>query len=77
MEIRVYFGPFFATQLCSFASRYAFSLAIKRSCEKQSNAFDRSFRSAPNIFLLPIVYFHSSNIDKRQRWALNHFPNPH
>ena len=54
---------------------YGFGLAIKRSCERQSNAFDRSVRSAPNVFLLS-ADFHFSNIDKRQCWALNPFLNP-
>ena len=49
---------------------YAFSLAIKRSWERQSNAFNRPVRSAPNIFLLSIAVFHFSNIDNRQCWAL-------
>ena len=56
---------------------YAFSLAIKRSWEKQSNAFDRSVRSTPSAFLILIADFHFSNIDSRQCWALNRLLNPH
>ena len=56
---------------------YAFSLAFKRSWERQSNAFDRSVRCAPNIFLLSIADFNFSNIDNRQCWALNSFLNSH
>ena len=53
---------------------YAFSLAIKSSLERQSNAFDRSVRSVPNICLLSIADFHFSY--NRKCWALNPFLNP-
>ena len=55
----------------------AFSLASKRSWERQSNAFDRSVRNAPNVSLLSIADFHFSNINKKQCWTLNPFLNPH
>ena len=39
------------------------SLAIRRSGERQANAFDISVRSALDVFLLTIAYFYFSNID--------------
>ena len=45
---------------------YTFNFAIRRSCERQPNAFDKSVRSAPNGFLLSVTDFHSSSIDTRQ-----------
>ena len=54
-KVRVYFvlclrfDRWFSTNLkAAILNPYAFSLAIKRSCERQSNAFYRSVRSAPN-----------------------------
>ena len=45
---------------------YAFNFEIRRSCERQSNAFDKSVRSAPNHCLLSVSDFHFSRIDTRQ-----------
>ena len=56
---------------------YAFSLAIKKSCGRQSNALDWPIRNAPKVFLLSIADFHFSSTDKRQCWALNPFLKPH
>ena len=33
---------------------YTLSFAIKKPCERQLKAFDKSVRSAPNDFLLPV-----------------------
>ena len=58
------FGRYFCTNhKAVMLNPYAFSLAIKSSSERQSNVFDRSVRSAPNIFLLSIA---DPNIDNRQ-----------
>ena len=46
---------------------YAFNFAIKRSCKRQSNAFNKSLRSAPNDLILLLADFHFSNIDTRQK----------
>ena len=45
---------------------YAFNFATRRSCERQSNAFDKSVKSAPNDFLLSFADFHFSSVDTRQ-----------
>ena len=45
---------------------YEFNFAIKRSFERQSNAFDKSVRSSPNDFLLSVADFHFPSIDTRQ-----------
>ena len=37
---------------------YAFNFAIMRSCGKQSKAFDRSVRTAPNVLPLSTEFFH-------------------
>ena len=55
---------------------YAFNFAIRR-CERQSNAFDKSVRSASNDFLVSVADFHLSSIDTRQCWALKPFLNSH
>ena len=68
---------FFTNLKSAMLNPYAFSLAIKKSCERHSNAFDRSVRSAPKVFLLPIADFHFSNIGARKFWALNPCLNPH
>ena len=36
---------------------YAFNFAMRGSCERQSNAFDKSVRSAPNDFFLSVTDF--------------------
>ena len=61
---------FFTNLKAGTLNPYAFSLAIKSSWERQTNAFDRAVRIAPNIFLLSTADFHFSNIDERQCWAL-------
>ena len=45
---------------------YAFNFAMRGSCERQSDAFDKSVRSAPNDALLSVADFHFSRIDSRQ-----------
>ena len=45
---------------------YAFNFTFRRSCERQSNAFDKSVRSVPNDFLLSVADFYFSSIDTRQ-----------
>ena len=52
---------------------YALSLAIIRSCGRQSKAFERSVRRAPKTFLLSTAFFHFSNMAIRQCWAWNPF----
>ena len=37
---------------------YAFNFAIRRSCERRSNVFDKYVRSVPNDFLLSVADFH-------------------
>ena len=37
---------------------YAFSFAIRRSCERQSNVFNKYVKSVPNDFLLSVADFH-------------------
>ena len=37
---------------------YEFNSGIRRSCKRQSNAFDKSVRSAPNDFFLSATDFH-------------------
>ena len=56
---------------------YEFNFAIKRSFERQSNAFDKSVRSSPNDFLLSVADFHFPSIDTRQYWAPKPFLNSH
>ena len=50
-----------------------FNLAIRRSWEKHSNAFDKSVRHAPNDFLLSAADFKFARIDTRQCSALKFF----
>ena len=45
---------------------YAFNFVIRRSYERQSNAFYTSVRSAPNNFFLSVADCHSSSIDTRE-----------
>ena len=42
----------------SIMNLYAFDFAIKRSCERQSNALERFARGAPNLFWLSTANFH-------------------
>ena len=51
--------------------------AIKRSRWRQSNALERSVRSAPNLFWLSTADFYFSSIEKRHCWALKPFLKPH
>ena len=41
---------------------YVASLAIRTSCDKQSNAFDKSVTRAPKESLLSLLKFHFYNI---------------
>ena len=63
--------------MCKSQSWHAFNFAIRRSYERQSNAFDKYVKSAPNDLLLSVSHFHFSRIDTRQCWALKSFWNPH
>ena len=47
------------------------------SCDKQSNAFDRSVSSTSNAFSLSTDDFHFSNIANKQFYALKPLRNPH
>ena len=64
-------GIRFLRQLCrnhkaDMLNPYEFIFTIRRSCERQSNAFDKSVRSALNDFLMSVADFHFSSIDTRQ-----------
>ena len=63
--------------LADMLKLYAFNFAIRRSCERQSNAYDKSVRSVPNDFLLSVADFHFSSIDTRQYCALKPILNSH
>ena len=47
------------------------------SCDKQSNAFERSVSSTPNAFPLSTDDYHFSNIVNKQFCALKTLRNPH
>ena len=47
------------------------------SCDKQSNAFERSVSSTTNAFPLSTDDFHFSNIANRQFCTLKPLQNPH
>ena len=47
------------------------------SCDKQSNAFERSVGSIPNVFPLSTDDFHFYNIANKQSCALKPLRNPH
>ena len=55
----------FSTNLNAFKLKsYACSLAVKNSCNKQSNALDKSVKSAPKELPLSTNDFHLSSIAK-------------
>ena len=62
----------FLRQLCTnrkadMLNPYAFNFAIRRSVGGQSNAFDKSVRSASNDFSLSVADFHFLSIGTRQK----------
>lgn len=56
---------------------YAFNFGIRKSYERQSNAFDQSITIAPNNFPFSVPEFHFSSIYTRRCWALKPFLNHH
>ena len=51
------------------------SSAINNSCDRQSNAFDRSVIRTPNAPPLSTLFFHFSISAIKQCWALNPYEN--
>ena len=74
--LRAIFWVYFCS-LHDMLNPYALNFAIKRSSERQSNAFNKSERSAPNDFPLSVIDFNFSSIYTRQCWALKPFIYPH